>query len=129
MPWQIRLHWLVAILLVITCVTIELRGFAEPGSAPWYVLVVTHFSCGVTVFALMIARLFLRWRHPFARYRAQTAEVANRPGAPDAHPDLPAAANAAGTGGVLALSGRQGSGICSACRCRSPTWRIGRRRG
>jgi cytochrome b561 len=64
MPWQIRLHWLVAILLVITCVTIELRGFAEPGSAPWYVLVVTHFSCGVTVFALMIARLFLRWRHP-----------------------------------------------------------------
>lgn len=34
MPWQIRLHWLVAILLVITCVTIELRDFAEPGSAP-----------------------------------------------------------------------------------------------
>ncbi len=63
MPWQIRLHWLVAILLVITCVTIELRGFAEPGSAPWYALVVTHFSSGVTVFALMLARLFLRRRH------------------------------------------------------------------
>ncbi|BEM66253.1 hypothetical protein SME24J_02520 [Serratia marcescens] len=62
MPWQIRLHWLVAILLVITCVTIELRGFAEPGSAPWYALVVTHFSSGVTVFALMLARLLLRRR-------------------------------------------------------------------
>ncbi|EMH4216672.1 TPA: cytochrome b561 [Serratia marcescens] len=63
MPWQIRLHWLVAILLVITCVTIELRGFAEPGSAPWYALVVTHFSSGVTVFVLMLARLLLRRRH------------------------------------------------------------------
>ncbi|UNK27305.1 cytochrome b561 [Serratia plymuthica] len=63
MPIQIRLHWLVAILLVITCATIELRGFAEPGTPLWYLLVVTHFSCGVTVFVLMIARLILRGRH------------------------------------------------------------------
>jgi cytochrome b561 len=63
MPMQIRLHWLVAILLVVTCTTIELRGLAVPGTPVWYVLVVTHFSCGVTVFVLMIARLFLRWRH------------------------------------------------------------------
>lgn len=63
MPMQIRLHWLVAILLVITCATIELRGIAEPGTPMWYLLVVTHFSCGVTVFVLMIARLILRSRH------------------------------------------------------------------
>lgn len=63
MPMQIRLHWLVAILLAITCATIELRGFAEAGTPLWYLLVVTHFSCGVTVFVLMIARLILRSRH------------------------------------------------------------------
>ncbi|SUI52590.1 Uncharacterised protein [Serratia quinivorans] len=44
MPMQIRLHWLVAILLIITCTTIELRGFTIPGTPLWYVLVVTHFS-------------------------------------------------------------------------------------
>ena len=78
MPWQIRLHWLVAILLVITCVTIELRGFAEPGSAP------VRAGCH----PLQLRRNGVcaddrppvsALAPPFARYRAQTAEVANRP--------------------------------------------------
>ena len=77
MPWQIRLHWLVAILLVITCVTIELRGFAEPGSAP------VRAGCH----PLQLRRNGVcaddrppvsALAPPFARYRAQTAEVANR---------------------------------------------------
>ncbi|RLM09346.1 cytochrome B [Gibbsiella quercinecans] len=63
-PVQIRLHWWVFILLVITCATIELRTMAEIGTGPWYVLVVTHFSCGVAVFFLMIFRLILRHRYP-----------------------------------------------------------------
>lgn len=128
MPWQIRLHWLVAILLVITCVTIELRGFAEPGSAPWYVLVVTHFSCGVTVFALMIARLFLRWRHP-------SPAIAPKPPkwqtglAHLTHTLIYLLLLTLPVLGVYSRYLGAKSGIYSACRCRSPTWPIGRRRG
>ena len=59
MPMQIRLHWLVAILLVVTCTTIELRGLAVPGTPVWYVLAVTHFSCGVTVFVLMLSLIHI----------------------------------------------------------------------
>lgn len=128
MPWQIRLHWLVAILLVIACVTIELRGFAEPGSAPWYVLVVTHFSCGVTVFALMIARLFLRWRHP-------SPAIAPKPPkwqtglAHLTHTLIYLLLLTLPVLGVYSRYLGAKNGFCSACRCRLPTWPIGRRHG
>ncbi|MCV9878635.1 cytochrome b561 [Brenneria izbisi] len=62
-PPQIALHWLVFLLLVVTYATIELRGFAERGSLLRTVMIVTHFSCGVLVLVLMLARLFLRARH------------------------------------------------------------------
>lgn len=62
-PSQIALHWLVFLLLVVTYATIELRGFAERGSLLRTVMMVTHFSCGVAILVLMLARLFLRHRH------------------------------------------------------------------
>ncbi|MEH2920403.1 cytochrome b561 [Samsonia erythrinae] len=62
-PSQIALHWLVFILLIVTYAAIELRGFAERGSLLRTVMIVTHFSCGVTVLLLMATRLFLRHRH------------------------------------------------------------------
>lgn len=62
--WQIRLHWLTLLLLIIVYSTIELRGLATRGSWQGKTLIVTHFSCGVLVFAVMCARLLLRFRYP-----------------------------------------------------------------
>ncbi|MFC3394456.1 cytochrome b561 [Brenneria rubrifaciens] len=60
---QIALHWLVFVLLVVAYATIELRWIAERGSLLRTVMMVTHFSCGVLVLALMLVRLFLRTRY------------------------------------------------------------------
>ncbi|WP_294906679.1 cytochrome b561 [Tatumella sp. UBA2305] len=62
--WQIRLHWLTLLLLIIVYSTIELRGFAIRGSWQGKAIIMTHFSCGVLVFAVMCARLLLRYRYP-----------------------------------------------------------------
>ncbi|MCU5775558.1 cytochrome b561 [Erwiniaceae bacterium BAC15a-03b] len=62
-PSQITLHWLVVILLIVTYATIELRGFAERGSLLRSAMMATHFSCGTTILLLMLARIFLRYRH------------------------------------------------------------------
>lgn len=128
MPMQIRLHWLVAILLVVTCTTIELRGLAVPGTPVWYVLVVTHFSCGVTVFVLMIARLFLRWRHTSPAIEPKPAKwqtgVAHL-----VHSLIYLLLLTLPILGVYSryLGGK--SGFYSACRCPSPRLPTGRRRG
>lgn len=62
--WQIRLHWLTLLLLIIVYSTIELRGFTTRGSWSGKTIIVTHFSCGVLVFAVMCLRLLLRFRYP-----------------------------------------------------------------
>src|SRR5690606_22766874 len=57
-------HWLVAILLVMTWASVELHEFVEKG-APWRDRwVMLHISFGVTVLILMLFRLYLRVRHP-----------------------------------------------------------------
>ncbi|QKJ87197.1 superoxide oxidase [Paramixta manurensis] len=63
-PSQITLHWLVFILVVIAYAMIELRGFAGRGTPLRAIMIATHFSCGFTILLLMLARLFLRHRHP-----------------------------------------------------------------
>lgn len=62
--WQIRLHWLTLLLLIVVYSTIELRGFATRGSWQGKTMIVTHFSCGILVFAVMCIRLWLRYRYP-----------------------------------------------------------------
>ena len=58
--WQIRLHWLTLILLVIVYATIELRTMAARGSLPGRILTGTHMSCGVLILTVMVIRLALR---------------------------------------------------------------------
>lgn len=62
--WQIRLHWLTLVLLIIVYGTIELRGLAVRGSWQGKMVIMTHFSCGVLVFAVICLRLLLRLRYP-----------------------------------------------------------------
>lgn len=62
-PSQIFLHWLTLLLLIIAYATMELRGFAQRGSWQGYALIITHFSAGATVLAVMCLRLWLRIRH------------------------------------------------------------------
>ena len=79
-------------------VTIELRGWPNRAAPPWHVLVVTHFSCGVTVFALMIARLFLRWRHPSPAIAPKPPKWQTGLAHLTHNLDLPVASDAAGVG-------------------------------
>lgn len=60
MPMLIRLHWLVAGLLIFTCVTLQLCGLAEPGTSLGYVPVVTHFNHQVKIFTMITTRLLGR---------------------------------------------------------------------
>ena len=59
--WQIRLHWLTLILLVIVYATIELRTMSVRGSLSGRILAGTHMSCGVLILAVMVTRLALRF--------------------------------------------------------------------
>ena len=59
--WQIRLHWLTLILLVIVYATIELRTMATRGSLEGRILTGTHMSCGVLILTAMVVRLALRF--------------------------------------------------------------------
>jgi len=61
-PALIGLHWGVLLLIVGVYASMELRGFLPKGSAPRELLKVVHFSLGLTVFALVIARIVVRLR-------------------------------------------------------------------
>lgn len=60
---QIALHWLTVLLLTVAYATIELRGFAQRGSWQGFAMIITHFSAGFGVLLVMLARIFLRFRH------------------------------------------------------------------
>ncbi len=60
---QIALHWITFLLLVTAYCTMELRGFAQRGWWQGYALIITHFSAGSAVLAMMLLRLCLRFRH------------------------------------------------------------------
>lgn len=61
-PALIALHWGVLLLIVGVYASMELREFLPRGSAPRELLKVVHYSLGLSVFALVIARIVLRFR-------------------------------------------------------------------
>lgn len=69
-----RLHWLMAILILLAYLAIEQRGLFERGSTARYAMVQSHFWLGMTVFVLAWWRLTQRFKH----------------GAPPVTPALPA---------------------------------------
>ncbi|WP_407321686.1 cytochrome b561 [Dickeya ananatis] len=60
---QILLHWLAFLLVVATYAAMELRGFAPRGSSARTLMSTIHYSCGVSVWVLMILRVVQRFRH------------------------------------------------------------------
>ena len=73
-PAQRRLHWLMFILLAVVYLSIETRGYFERGSLPRILAVQGHFWLGLLALALVMPRLWLRFRR----------------GAPPVTPALPA---------------------------------------
>jgi len=57
---QRRLHWLVFALVAAAYVTMEFRGEFERGTLARTLMVQSHFWLGLTVLALLVARLWLR---------------------------------------------------------------------
>ena len=58
--WSIALHWLMAVLLVATAATMELKGIYPKGSAGRALLMSVHYCLGLSVFALVWLRLLAR---------------------------------------------------------------------
>lgn len=58
--WSIALHWLMAVLLVATATTMELKGIYPKGSAGRSLLMSVHYALGLSVFALVWLRLLAR---------------------------------------------------------------------
>ncbi|MBS0847401.1 cytochrome b561 [Citrobacter sp. JGM124] len=59
---QISVHWLVFLLVVMAYCAMELRGFAPRSDRPLFNAI--HFTCGISVLVLMVARLLVRVRYP-----------------------------------------------------------------
>lgn len=57
-----RLHWLMAVLMLLVYLFIEQRGLFERGTAPRAAMVQTHFWLGLVIFALAAWRVWLRVR-------------------------------------------------------------------
>lgn len=58
----IHLHWIMALLIAAIYASIEFREFFEKGSAPREALKSLHFMLGLSVLALVVARIFIRSR-------------------------------------------------------------------
>ena len=55
--WSIALHWLMAVLLVATAATMELKGIYPKGSTGRSLLMSVHYALGLSVFSLVWLRL------------------------------------------------------------------------
>lgn len=86
-PSLIALHWLMLGLIVAVYACMELRGFFPRGSEPRELMKAVHFSGGLSVLLLVIARLALRLRS----------------GRPPITPPLSSMARASAAAGHLAL--------------------------
>ena len=62
--WSIALHWLMAVLLVATAATMELKGIYPKGSAGRALLMSVHYVLGLSVFSLVWLRLLARAQGP-----------------------------------------------------------------
>ena len=58
--WSIALHWLMAVLLVATAATMELKGIYPKGSTGRSLLMSVHYALGLSVFSLVWLRLHRR---------------------------------------------------------------------
>ncbi|TAL92400.1 MAG: cytochrome b [Rhodanobacter sp.] len=58
---SITMHWLMLALLVAVYACIELRGIYPKGSAAHDAMKTWHFMLGLSVFALVLLRLAIRW--------------------------------------------------------------------
>ena len=58
--WSIALHWLMAVLLVATAATMELKGIYPKGSTGRSLLMSVHYALGLSVFSLVWLRLLAR---------------------------------------------------------------------
>lgn len=63
-PALVALHWGVLLIIVGVYASMELRELLPKGSTPRELLKVLHYSLGLTVFALVVARVYLRLRTP-----------------------------------------------------------------
>lgn len=63
---MIAMHWLMLALLASVYACIELRELFEKGSEPRELLKTWHFMLGLSVFALVWIRMFVRWLSPVA---------------------------------------------------------------
>jgi cytochrome b561 len=86
-PSLIALHWVMLGLIVVVYACMELRGFFPRGSEPRELMKAIHFSGGLSVLLLVIARLALRFRN----------------GRPPITPPLSPMATASAAAGHLAL--------------------------
>ncbi len=61
-PMLRRLHWLMAVLVLLVYLAMEQRGLFARGSTGRTAMVQSHFWLGLTVFALALWRVTHRWR-------------------------------------------------------------------
>jgi superoxide oxidase len=61
-PMLRRLHWLMAVLIVLVYLAMEQRGLFARGTAARTAMVQSHFWLGLAVFALALWRVTHRWR-------------------------------------------------------------------
>lgn len=57
-----RLHWLIAVLLLVAYVAIEQRGLFERGTPERAAMMQTHFWVGLTIFVLAVWRVMQRFK-------------------------------------------------------------------
>lgn len=63
---MIRLHWLTFVLVVLAYIFMEFREIFERGSPAREFMKATHYSLGITILALTLARLVIKVREPAA---------------------------------------------------------------
>ncbi len=63
---MIRLHWLTFVLVVLAYVFMEFREIFERGSAAREFMKATHYSLGLTILGLTLARLVIKFTGPSA---------------------------------------------------------------
>ena len=59
---QRNLHWIILILIVLAYITMEFRGEFARGSAGRVFMVQSHFWLGISILALFIPRILLRFK-------------------------------------------------------------------
>lgn len=79
-----RLHWLMAVLVLVAYLAIEQRGLFERGSTARFAMMQSHFWVGLTLFVLVGWRLAFRLRHgtpaitpPVSAWQAGIAKFAH----------------------------------------------------